>query len=476
MAQPTRDAIETFVRITGASQSLAAQRIEEHGGNLDEALNSHFSGIESSTSNAVPSTFPVHNPADARNQVRNEQQGILPVLSAARSFRPSLLLDPGYRRNLWSQLGASVFNSGRPPPAQTVPYNNAYDQPYQSGVRPVTQDVYQASLPNDEHPYGNMPRYDVSHPNDNNAEEEMVRRAIEASRQEIQTSSREGVVHSQLHLEDEELARAVSLSMKTAEEENAVREHMEKDHLPRAHDPSIRTGSSGLGSRQAESSSSGAKVDDDQLVMKWSAMSSEELDEAILLETTIFGQSHAGSSVQHASSVPDYEDRSTVVNTKTALDPLQKERQSLRQQQDNEYLASLLADKEKEVTVLKKAESSTPSIKETSQNKVPDDVEIERMLAAKEALLPQEPTADEENAVNILVRMPDGSRRGRRFLKSDKLKYIFDFIDIGRAVKPGTYRVVRPYPRTAFSVEDSTSSLSEVGLNSKQEALFMEFI
>jgi len=248
---------------------------------------------------------------------------------------------------------------------------------------------------------------------------------------------------------------------------------MEKDHLPRAHDPSIRTGSSGLGSRQAESSSSGAKVDDDQL---WSAMSSEELDEAILLETTIFGQSHGESSVQHASSVPDYEDRSTVVNTKTAPDPLQKERQSLRQQQDNEYLASLLADKEKEVTLLKKAESSTPSIKETSQNKVPDDVEIERMLAAKEALLPQEPSADEENAVNILVRMPDGSRRGRRFLKSDKLKYIFDFVDIGRAVKPGTYRVVRPYPRTAFSVEDSTSSLSEVGLNSKQEALFMEFI
>ncbi|CAN1747932.1 Plant UBX domain-containing protein 9 [Linum perenne] len=211
------------------------------------------------SSNAVPSTFPVHNPADARNQVRNEQQGILPVLSAARSFRPSLLLDPGYRRNLWSQFGASVFNSGRPPPAQTVPYDNAYDQPYQSGVRPVTQDVYQASLPNDEHPYGNMPRYDVSHPNDNNAEEEMVRRAIEASRQEIQTSSREGVVQSQLHLEDEELARAVSLSMKvgdttflqTAEEENVIREHMEKDQVLRANDPSIRTGSSsGLGSRQ----------------------------------------------------------------------------------------------------------------------------------------------------------------------------------------------------------------------------------
>lgn len=71
--------------------------------------------------------------------------------------------------------------------------------------------------------------------------------------------------------------------------------------------------------------------------------------------------------------------------------------------------------------------------------------------------------------------MPDGSRHGRRFLKSDKLQVIFrcaevlillvfgtypififfqlnltaflfqslfDFIDIGRGVKPGTYKLV----------------------------------
>lgn len=63
--------------------------------------------------------------------------------------------------------------------------------------------------------------------------------------------------------------------------------------------------------------------------------------------------------------------------------------------------------------------------------------------------------------------MPDGSRRGRRFLKSDRLQvslfnlpescwllkimliiflellqYLFDFIDISRTFKPGTYRLV----------------------------------
>ena len=48
--------------------------------------------------------------------------------------------------------------------------------------------------------------------------------------------------------------------------------------------------------------------------------------------------------------------------------------------------------------------------------------ELERQLKAKEASLPKEPQADEENAITLLVRMPDGTRHGRRFLRSDKLQ------------------------------------------------------
>jgi len=51
--------------------------------------------------------------------------------------------------------------------------------------------------------------------------------------------------------------------------------------------------------------------------------------------------------------------------------------------------------------------------------------ELERQLDAKEASLPKEPQADEENAITLLIRMPDGTRRGRRFLKSDKLQVGF---------------------------------------------------
>jgi hypothetical protein len=62
----------------------------------------------------------------------------------------------------------------------------------------------------------------------------------------------------------------------------------------------------------------------------------------------------------------------------------------------------------------------------------------------RKAALPIEPSGENEDAITLLVRMPDSSRHGRRFLKSDKLKYLFDFIDAAGLVKPGTYRVVSP--------------------------------
>lgn len=50
-------------------------------------------------------------------------------------------------------------------------------------------------------------------------------------------------------------------------------------------------------------------------------------------------------------------------------------------------------------------------------------------MSAKITSLPPEPAIDDENAITILVRMPDGTRHGRRFRKSDKLevKYFLKF-------------------------------------------------
>ncbi|KAG0457453.1 hypothetical protein HPP92_022302 [Vanilla planifolia] len=162
----------------------------------------------------------------------------------------------------------------------------------------------------------------------------------------------------------------------------------------------------------------------------------------------------------------------------------------LREQQDDEYLASLQADKEKEFKAMQEAErrrlaeaaaievavQKEKDHKEEAQRKNLEQEEFERILAAKQASLPLEPTPEDENSVTLLVRLPDGSRCGRRFLKSDKLQFLYDYLDVGRLVKPGSYRLVRPYPRRSFTDEESQLSLGELGLTSKQEALFLEII
>ncbi|GAB2213991.1 hypothetical protein Drorol1_Dr00018321 [Drosera rotundifolia] len=150
---------------------------------------------------------------------------------------------------------------------------------------------------------------------------------------------------------------------------------------------------------------------------------------------------------------------------------------------DDEYLVALQTDRERELKAIEEEKAVKEAAlkaqrqkEEESRRQLEEEQELNRQLAAKEASLPAEPTADNDNAVTLLVRMLNGSHHGRRFLRTDKLHALFDFIDVGRTAKPGTYRVVRPFPRLAFSDGDSNVTLSELVLTSKQEVLFLELI
>ena len=51
--------------------------------------------------------------------------------------------------------------------------------------------------------------------------------------------------------------------------------------------------------------------------------------------------------------------------------------------------------------------------------------------------------ADVSMVIQVLIRMPDGSRKNRRFRKDDTLQALFDFIDVNSDVKAGSYQLVR---------------------------------
>lgn len=112
-------------------------------------------------------------------------------------------------------------------------------------------------------------------------------------------------------------------------------------------------------------------------------------------------------------------------------------------------------------------------------------LELQQLLASKAARLPAEPTAGTPGSLHIVVRLPSGSRKGRRFLPSDLLQSVFDFVDVecaaaaegdgeqgGCGMKPGCYRLVTQFPRKVFA-EDSSSSIQGAGITT-DTALFIE--
>ncbi|KAK8577643.1 hypothetical protein V6N13_027910 [Hibiscus sabdariffa] len=356
----------------------------------------------------------------------------------------------------------------------------------------------------------------------------MIQAAIEASRRDVEESSDPGPWHNISHSEDAALEEGVSMSLKAAEQEKALREQgscagtseveaskpaeehpvnmaasngrlMEGSssiqdeaedgngqHLGRS---GSRASASEVGVVEASSPSSPGQQGLGNLPSnngnafpsdEWGGISSVEHDEAVMLEAAMFGGvPESGYRFAYAPHQFIRPEGTNPWRAPRPPSPSLAAQRLIREQQDDEYNAALQADREKELKAIQEAEAcrlEEEAARKAALEEEQRKQECERQLAAKEASLPQEPSANEENAVNLLVRMPDGSRRGRLFLKSDRLQSLYDYIDIGRGVKPGTYRLVRPYPRRAFGDGESSLTLNELGLTNKQEALFLELI
>lgn len=252
-------------------------------------------------------------------------------------------------------------------------------------------------------------------------------------------------------------------------------------------------------------------------------VSAEEQEEAKMIEAAMFGIPYVprNGALQNASASANYQmppglaghvgpmgdqfplrsrglglgiyededgDEGGFVRRRTPEPPSEAmiEQRLLREQQDDEYMASLTADREKEEraeiekeVAKREAQAEEDRKREEALSALRESEELERKLKAKQESLPSEPPSDDSGAITLQVRMPDGSRRSRRFNKFDPLQALFDFVDVSGGVIPGSYRLVRTYPRRAFSEEsgEETRSFEELGLSSsKQETLLLESI
>lgn len=133
-----------------------------------------------SSTSPTPAASLQYDFMDRNNPNQPGPHGLLPMIAAARSFKPSLLLDPNYRRDLYNRIGASAFTSHAPFTSHSGEVNefpqrftSGVEQPYHSGLRQIG-DLSGTSLSSDQRTYRN------------HAEEEIIQAAIEASKKDIE--------------------------------------------------------------------------------------------------------------------------------------------------------------------------------------------------------------------------------------------------------------------------------------------------
>ncbi|KAK3132878.1 hypothetical protein QOZ80_6AG0528940 [Eleusine coracana subsp. coracana] len=565
MARPPQETIDTFVSITGVDEAVAVRKLEEHGGDLNQAINSHFNEGDSTLNIINQNTAPASHDdmMDLDGPLDNTFQSSLP-----ETFRdPFALMDPNFQQQFFDRIGSTdTFHGPRvsqPREAREIPIEvkNSETQTGPSDQAPVIEDVtghessqrpgvpetiiidgeddglssaasaHHANISNNMSPPNTtLPSAPpLVHVNDydDDIEEEMIRAAIEASKKDAEglanTTEQERDlnpegVNIEAQSDDADMGTAdgtggrqgrasgkAGTSRQPIDEEDLQEEaeDVEEEPLVRRRSrrfpsenkelaqpmhagasPSVRP----MLNFQPQSNLEDLQNNGDEFPSEWGGISSEEHDEAVMLEAAMFGGVPEGPT--HPFSMPSHRSSTHYPPIMHSPPPELTEQRLLREQQDDEYLASLQADQEKELKALQEAEvrrqeetaareatiEKQKQEEEESHKKKLEEEELESNLASKKASLPSEPPPDNEGAVTLVVRMPDGSRQGRRFLKSDKLQFLFDFIDIGRTYKPGTYRLVRSYPRRTFTSSEGDVSFSDLGLTSKQEALFLEHI
>lgn len=100
----------------------------------------------------------------------------------------------------------------------------------------------------------------------------------------------------------------------------------------------------------------------------------------------------------------------------------------------------------------------------------------EQRKADRMASLEPEPPADERFQVKVMLRLPSGTQATRRFLHEARLGSVFNLIEGLTGGQGSEFQVAATYPRRVFSVDAADKTLKELGLNGRQEALFVEAI
>ncbi|XP_014400295.1 PREDICTED: FAS-associated factor 1 isoform X2 [Myotis brandtii] len=143
-------------------------------------------------------------------------------------------------------------------------------------------------------------------------------------------------------------------------------------------------------------------------------------------------------------------------------------RENVKREQDEAYRLSLEADRAKrEAHEREMAEQSR-----LEQIRKEQEEEREAIRLSLEQALPPEPKEDAEPVSKLRIRTPSGEFLERRFLASNKLQIVFDFVT-SKGFPWNEFKLLSTFPRRDITQLDPNKSLLEVKLF-PQETLFLE--
>ncbi|KAL1123568.1 hypothetical protein AAG570_002644 [Ranatra chinensis] len=173
--------------------------------------------------------------------------------------------------------------------------------------------------------------------------------------------------------------------------------------------------------------------------------------------------------------------RAVVIANEACLDTARSERiernltQTIRREQDAAYLESLRADQEKERRRCEEEEKRKRE--ETLQRELmlQEQLKKEAIQKAKIDLasdIPVEPEQTDPEALRIVFKMPSGERIERRFLKSNTLKDVFNFV-FCHPSSPDSFEIVTNFPKRVLQCSSEAGrTLTDAGLG-RSEVLFV---
>lgn len=163
---------------------------------------------------------------------------------------------------------------------------------------------------------------------------------------------------------------------------------------------------------------------------------------------------------------------------RAAQEQRERDRQ-LREEQDAEYQRSLEADMERERQAAaqreaaeeaerqrRKAEAAAFALAAAEEGrKAEAAAALERRRSEKRLSLPEEPAAGVEGTTLIRIRLPNGATHQRRFMASDVLQVVQDWVDGLDSHEHLRYSLATTYPRRVLSgVEYMGQNLEALGL------------